>query len=139
MLTAIRKAVAKRLEILVEAMGLVASFSGTALAVFLGKLFLAAILGALTLGFFFRITGRRSASKTVPPPTPSWAFMVSGLLSLALTAVLVEATNLPVRFNQEQFDLLHWVLVILAVIAAFFLLLQLIRTFLAKRHARAAP
>jgi hypothetical protein len=138
MLVAFREAVAKRIGWLLEAAGLLVSLSGATLAMVFGRLMLAAVLAAVVLGFFLRLTGRRTRREPVPLPTPGWVYGLSALLSVVETAVLVEVTNLPVRFHQEGFALHHWALVLLAMAAAFVVQLPLLKALARKRQARKA-
>lgn len=135
MLTAIHQAVAKRLEVAVELIGFLISLSGATAAVVFGRLMLAVVLGAIVLGFFFRLTGRRKARIAEIPNVPSWVYLTSALLSIAEVSVLVEATNLPVRFYQEGFAIYHWALVFMALVAAFWFQLVLLRAVANKHDA----
>ena len=70
-------------------------------AMVLGKLFLAVILGAVALGVFLRFADRqrRGAQTPVKIATPAWVQAVAALVSAVEVAVLVEATKLPVRHD----------------------------------------
>ena len=95
-----------------EVAGLVASLAGTSVAIVFGKLMLAVVLGFFAAGVFLRLTGRRARQEQKATiSSPAWVKVVAGLLALAFTALLVEMTALPVRFDQAGFSYLHWVLV----------------------------
>lgn len=64
--------------------------------------------------------------------------IAEGLLA-AEVALLVEAVNFPVRFDQAGFAPWHWALVLGALAAAYPLNLRLIRSLAARRHAPAQP
>lgn len=106
-----------KLELAVELLACTASLAGIPVALIVGKLFLAVILAVVALGVVLRISGRRkSGARAVPAkPAPIWHFLMAGLLSIVEVALLVEATGLPVRYDQPQFTQLNWLLVILAL------------------------
>jgi hypothetical protein len=139
MLAAVRSAVAKRLEVLAEVMGLALSLSGATLAAVLGKLLVAAVLGAITLGFFLRLSNRRAGRVAVPAPTPPWVRPVAAALSVVEVAALVEATNLPVRFYDPGFSYIHWVLTLVALVVAYVLQVRLLRMVRSKSRALESP
>ena len=64
--------------------------------------------------------------------------IAEGLLA-AEVALLVEAVNLLVRFDQAGFAPWHWALVLGALAAAYPLNLRLIRSLAGRRHAAAQP
>ena len=136
MIAALRTAVAKRIEVLVDLGGIAFALSGATAAAVFGKALLAVALGALALGFFLRLSGRGASSKTSVAGTPAWIFAVSGLLSLVEVGVLVEASNLPVRYTQDGFELSHWVLVLLAFGVAFFAQVRAIRHIAYRGHGK---
>ena len=135
----VRSAIASKLELLAEAFGLAFAASGATVAVVLGKLIIGIVLAALALGFLLRLKGRRArgpeVQKTLPTTT---ARLLSGLVSACEVAALVEATNLPIRFDQDASHMGHWYLVLLAFFAAYFLQLPFITKLLGKRGARSA-
>ncbi|WP_146186339.1 hypothetical protein [Limnohabitans sp. WS1] len=130
----LRTAATKRIEFLADLGGIAFSLSGATAAAVFGKALLAVVLGALALGFFLRISGRRVASDPSALRTPRWILAVSGLLSLVEVGVLVEATNLPVRFTQNGFELFHWALVLLAFIVAFFIQVRVLISVVMQRR-----
>jgi hypothetical protein len=138
-LIAIRRSVAKIIGAIIEVAGALASLSGATAALVLGKVLLAIVLAALALGFFLRFTGRRAKAVSAPAPTPPWVFASSVVLSLIEVAALVEATNLPVRFNQPGFEKQHWLSVLLALIVAFVVQVQLFRALQSKSRAETQP
>ena len=135
MLTTFRHALKTRLETAIELIGFFISLSGAAASLVFGRLLLAVALGAVVLGFFFRFTGRRKARNAAVPNAPAWIYVASVLLSVAEVGVLVEATDLPVRFHQDGFAMHHWALVLAALVAAFWLQLSLLQVVAKKRNA----
>lgn len=118
--------------------GLVVGASGATLVAVLGKLAAAVVLGAIALGFFLRLGSRRR----VPPaptqePVRAWVRAVSAILSVAGVSLLVEATDLPVRFHQPGFEPWHWVLVGAALALAYSLCTRGVRRLL--ESGRRAP
>ena len=139
MLAAVRSAVAKRLEVLAEITGLALSLSGTTLAAVLGKLLVAVVLGANTLGFFLRLSNRRAGRVALPASSPPWVRPLAALLSAVEVAVLVEAINLPVRFHDPGFAYVHWALTLVALVVAYVLQVRLLRTARSKSRALESP
>ncbi len=139
MFTAIRSSVARRLEVLAEVAGLALSISGATLAAVLGKFLVAAVLAAITLGFFFRLSNRRAGRVSTPPPAPLWVRPTAAVLAVVEVTALVEATNLPVRFDAAGFSYLHWILVVVALGAAYVFQVRLFRLFWSKSRALESP
>lgn len=100
----------------VEGLAGLGALIGAPVAMVLGKLFLAVILGAVALGVFLRFANRqrRGAPTPVKIATPAWVHAVAALASAVEVAVLVEATKLPVRHDQPDFTQANWLLVLLA-------------------------
>lgn len=117
--------------------GIALSGSGAAVVAFLGKFMLAVVLGAIALGFFLRLVGRRRVQAVSPPRVPMWSRTVSAVLAAGEVALLVEATNFPVRFDQSGFEPWHWALVLVAFAVAYTLNLRVVRNLFGKRHASA--
>jgi hypothetical protein len=135
----VRSAVGSKLELLAEAFGLAFAASGATVAVVLGKLIIGIVLAALALGFLLRLKGRRTRAPQAQQIQPTTiARLLCGLVSACEVAALVEATNLPIRFDQSAFHMGHWYLVLLSFFAAYFLQLPLITRLLGKRGARSA-
>lgn len=64
MFAALRQAFARRIEFIAELVGLLISLSGATVAAVLGRLMLAAVLGAIVFGLFLRLSGRRKLRVT---------------------------------------------------------------------------
>ena len=134
MLPALRKKISEGLLTAADAAGMVLSLCGASLVAFLGKLMLAVVLGAVALGFFLRLSGRRKGEQIAPTRVPSWCYVVSGVLASTEVALLVEATDLPVRYSQPGFELHHWLLVLFALGVAFVVYMQIFRSVTRRRH-----
>ena len=117
--------------------GIAWSGSGAAVVAFLGKFMLAVVLGAIALGFFLRLVGRRRQQAAATQRVPGWSRAASLALAVVAVALVVEATNLPVRFDQPGFEPWHWPLVLVALAVAYPLNLGAIRSLLARRHVSA--
>lgn len=140
MFVGLRKSIGTKLEVAAEAVGLAASLSGAAAAVVFGKALAAIALGSIALGLFLRLTGRRTAGEAgVAPSVPWWTSGVAVVLSALEGAVLVEATNLPVRFSQPGFAPYHWALVIAFLVVAYWVQRRLLGSVLKKQVLPPAP
>jgi hypothetical protein len=118
-----------------DVLGMLLSASGAAVVAFLGKLMLAVVLAALALGFFLRFKDRKGLKATPPQRPPWWHHAASFTLAAIEAAMLVEATHLPVRFDQPGFAAWHWVLVLAAVAVAYSLHMRLFKALLRRRDA----
>jgi hypothetical protein len=135
----VRTAVASKIELLAEAIGLCFAASGATVAVVLGKFIVGIVLAALSLGFLLRLKGRKNTNPGQQRHRPTTAARIlTGLLSACEVAALVEATNLPIRFDQTAFHMGHWYVVLLAFFATYFLQLPLVVKLLVKRGAPGA-
>ena len=137
MLTTVKRSIQSVLLVALEGAGALASVIGAPIALAFGKLFLAAILAAIALGIFLRFAGRRAAPAPVPLPAPWWVVSCSAAASLVEVAALVEATKLPVRFDQVGFSQWNWALVLVALWIAYALQVRLLKG-LFRRSSRSA-
>ncbi|MGE0331996.1 MAG: hypothetical protein AB7P37_15060 [Ramlibacter sp.] len=138
-LAALRRSMADSVMIAADCIGFVLSLCGACVVAFLGKLMIAAILAAVSLGFFLRLVGRRGTESNVRTRTPKWCHGLAGVLSIAETALLVEATQLPVRFHQEGFETWHWLLVLAAWLVTYAIQLKLFRAVAWRRDVAPKP
>jgi hypothetical protein len=123
----------------IDVAGIVLAGSGAAVVAFLGKLMTAVVLGAICLGFFLRLAGRRRGPAVVLPKPPAWSRAVSVLVSTVLVATLVEATDLPVRFHQPGFEPWHWLLVVAALVVAYSLCVRVVGALTGRMSKHVAP
>jgi hypothetical protein len=137
MLIALKRRIAEGLLVGADVAGIALSGSGAAVVAFLGKFMLAVVLGAIALGFFLRLVGRRRVGVVAPPPIPMWSRVVSAVLAAAEVALLVEATNFPIRFDQPGFEPWHWAVVLVALAVAYPLNLRVVRSLFCKSHVTA--
>ena len=137
----LRSAASDKLDLLAEGLGFVFAVSGATVAAVLGKFIVGVVLGVLALGFLLRLKSRKKraveANGLAHIPGTAARFL-TGVVSACEVAALVEATNLPVRFDQAAFHMGHWYLVLLAFFAAYFLQLPLFARLLGKARARSA-
>lgn len=134
MLPTLKRRIAPGLFVVADVAGVALAGSSAAVVVFLGKFMLAIVLGAISLGFFLRLVGRRRTQAAAPPAIPVRSRVVSMVLAAVEVALLVEATNFPVRFDQPGFEPWHWVLVLVAFVTAYSLNLRLVRSVIGRRH-----
>jgi len=139
MLLALKRRIAEGLLVAADVAGVALSGSGAAVVAFLGKFMLAVVLGAIALGFFLRLIGRRRVQAVSSPPIPMWSRAVSAALAAAEVALLVEATNFPVRFDQSGFEPWHWALVLVALAVVYPLNARVVRNLIGRRHVPAQP
>ena len=137
MLVTLKRRIGEGLLVGADIAGIALAGSGAAVVAFLGKFMLAVVLGAMSLGFFLRLAGRRRAQAIAPPPIPAWSRVTSAGLAVVEVALLVEATNFPVRFDQAGFEPWHWVVVLVALGAAYPLNLRVLRDLFGRRHVTA--
>jgi hypothetical protein len=137
MLLTFKRRIAEGLLVGADVAGIALSGSGAAVVAFIGKFMLAAVLGAIALGFFLRLVGRRRVRAAAPVPIPTWVRAVSVVLAVVEVALLVEATNFPVRFDQSGFEPWHWALVLAAFAVAYPLNLRLAGRLFRSRHVTA--
>ncbi len=117
----LRQAVASKLEMAAEVLGLVISVSGATVAAVLGKLIIGAVLAGVAIGFVLRLKSRRTGSLGRAAQVPAWVRPSAAALSVVEVALLVEAVNLPIPFSQEGFQYGHWYVVALAFFALYLL------------------
>jgi uncharacterized membrane protein len=134
MLLSIKRKLSDGLLLAADLAGLLGSAAGASVVAFFGKLALAIVLAAVALGFFLRLSGRRRVRVEAPAPLPAWCSAASVVLSCVEVALLVEATDLPVRFSQAGFEYYHWVFVIAALAVAFVVHMQIFRALVGRRN-----
>lgn len=139
MLPALRQKISDGLLIAADGAGMVLSLCGATMVAFLGKLMLAIVLGVVALGFFLRLSGRRKGERATSARIPSWCYVAAGVLASVEVALLVEATDLPVRYSQPGFELHHWLLVLFALGVAFVVHMQIFRSVTKRSHASPQP
>lgn len=134
-----RKQIADIMLAVADIAGALLAGSGAAVVAFFGKLMLAVVLGAISLGFFLRLVGRRRLHSN-PPPSLGLRYQVpSAVIAAIEVALFVETTNLPVRFDQPGFELWHWVLVLMALTLMYSFNMWLCRSLFRRRHVVPQP
>jgi hypothetical protein len=139
MLPALKRKVADGFLVVADIGGLLLSASGATVVAVLGKLMLAVVLGAVALGFFLRLVGRRQRSSVAPIKAPLWCHLAAVLLAVVEVALLAEATNLPIRFYQPGFQLQHWLLVVFSLVVAYALHTQIFCSILRGQRVASQP
>lgn len=139
MFLTLKRKVVDGFMVVADVAGLVLSVAGSSVVAVLGKLMLAVVLGAIALGFFLRLAGHHRQQALAPAPTPTWCYCASVFLAAIEVALLVEATNLPIRFNQSGFEPWHWALVVVALVVAYVLHMQIFHSLTRQRGIAAQP
>ena len=132
MLAAFRKRFSGALAYALDGAGFVASLTGASVSLFFGKLFASALFVLLALGVLIRFARRRRGETKVEQQSPVWISLVCGILAVVETAVVVEATNLPVRFDQSGFEKSNLLLVVAILLVLFYTQRYVLRRLLAK-------
>ena len=138
MLSAFRKRIAGGLAFAIDGVGFVASLAGASASLFLGKLFASALFVLLALGVLNRFVRRRRGETKEEQPLPIWVSLVCVILAFVETAVVVEAINLPVRFDQSGFEKSNLLLVIALLLVLFYGQRYVLRRLLSKEGPASA-
>ena len=137
-LARLRASLGERVELLLDGVAVAFALSGATVAAVLGKLLVGLVLAGLAVGFVLRLKNRKaklaSPANEATVPFTGIARFAAGAVSVAEVALLVEAANLPVRFNQDGFHMGHWYLVLLALAAAYLLQLPLFSRLLSRQR-----
>lgn len=120
MLTAFRQRFAGVVALAFDGLLFVASLAGASLALFLGKLFASALFVLLAVGVLNRFVRRRHGEINEGQRSPIWVPLVCVGLSVIETGVIVEAMNLPVRFDQAGFEKSNLLLVVALLFVLFY-------------------
>jgi hypothetical protein len=118
------------------------SLVGAPVALFVGKLFFAAILVGVACGVWLKFTFRaraKTGSLVHSEPLTRWPAWLAAALATAEIAALVESTKLAVRTDQPGFEQSSWVLVLLAWGLAFYLQRTGLRQWLATKKRTKLP
>jgi nitrate reductase gamma subunit len=116
----VRNILSGALQVLEAAMQFGIPGVGATVSFAVGKWVAGLVLGVIALAVFFRLLWRRKHADRVSDESklPLWTKLLALMSAVVSSAVLVEMTNLPVRFDQSGFSMLHW----LIVVAVIFLL-----------------
>jgi len=120
MLSAFRKRLAGGLALAFDGVGFVASLAGASVSLFLGKLFASALFAVLAVGILNRFVRQRRGEAKEEQQSPIWIPLLCGALAIVETAIVVEALNLPVRFDQSGFEKSNWLLVTALLLVFFY-------------------
>ena len=120
MLSAFRKRLAGGLALVFDGVGFVASLAGASVSLFLGKLFASALFAVLAVGILNRFVRRRRGEAKEEQQSPIWIPLLCGALTIVETTIVVEALNLPVRFDQPGFEKSNWLLVTALLLVLFY-------------------
>ena len=137
MLSTFKRRVLDGLLASLEVFGFVGSLAGASVSLFLGKFFAAVLFVLLAVGVLNRFVRRRRGELLEEQRAPAWVLVICVVLSIIEAGIVVEASNLPVRFNQEGFDKSNWLFVAALLLALFYGQRYLVMRFLARRPADA--
>ncbi len=132
MLARLKSGLKSRAALVIDGLQISALALGSSASLAFGKLFAALVFAALAIGIACRFWRRRSAP-AAPVVRPLWITLVSGGLAVIGSAAVVEAVNLPVRFDQSGFEKSNW-LMIIAMILVFYWILSAILARLSARR-----
>lgn len=120
MLTTFRQRLAGTIALAFDGLLFVASLAGASLSLFLGKLFASALFVLLAVGVLNRFVRRRHGDMNEGQRSPLWVLLVCLGLSVIETGIVVEAMNLPVRFDQAGFEKSNLLLVVALLLVLFY-------------------
>jgi hypothetical protein len=125
------------LEAIASAIQVIVPGGGSGICFAAGKFVVGLILTAITMAIIMRLLWRRKHADRilVAQKLPFWAKTISLLGALVGSGVLVEATKLPVRFDQPDFSMANWLIVIVAIWFINQVLRNLLKTWLQKLGA----
>lgn len=139
MLIKFRKKVVDGMLAVADIAGVLLAGSGAVVVIFLGKLMLAVVFGAISVGFFLRLVGRRKPQSDPLRNMGLRCHIPSAIIAVIEVAVLVEAANFPVRFSQPGFEPWHWILVAMAFVAAYSFNMWLCKILVRRRRVAPQP
>ena len=134
MLSAFKQRVVGGLAVALEGLGFVGSLAGASVSLFLGKLFASALFVVLAVGILNRFVRRRRGDLGEEQRAPVWVLVVCVLLSIIEAGAVVEAMNLPVRFDQSGFERSNLLLVVALLLVFFYGQRYLLMRALARRR-----
>ncbi len=105
---------------------------GSAICFVVGKVVVGLILLAMMIAVVMRLLWRRKRADRMRSiqRMPVWCKVVASLTALSISAVLVEMTKLPVRFDQPNFEMYHWLLVIISIMLFYSWCISILRAWL---------
>ena len=137
MLTRLRAGLKSRMVTLIDGVEVAALVFGSGLAIAFGKLLAALVFAALAAGVATRFIRRRGVV-LIPRPLPIWISLASSALAVLGAAIVIEAINLPVRFDQIGFEKSNLLIVVALILAFYWLLRALFRLLVARANTSTA-
>ena len=119
---------------MLDIVGFAASLAGASVSLFLGKLFAAVLFVLLAVGVLNRFVRRRRGDAVHRQPVSPWVSVVCVVLSIIEAGAIVEASNLPVRFDQPGFEKSNWLFVVALLLVLFYAQRYLFARILARRQ-----
>jgi hypothetical protein len=137
MLSTFKRRILGGLVACLEVFGFIGSLAGASVSLFLGKFFAAVLFVLLAVGVLNRFARRRKGELIGEQRAPLWVLVTCAILSVIETGVVVEASNLPVRFDQSGFEKSNWLFVVALLLVFFYGQKYLLMRLLARRPADA--
>lgn len=131
MLTRLRAGLKSRMSMLIDGVEVGALVLGGGLSIVFGKLFAAVVFAAIAVGVASRFLRHRNVVLT-PRPLPIWVSLASSGLAVVGAAIVVEAINLPIRFDQIGFEKSNLLIVVALILVFHWPLRSLFRRLLSK-------
>lgn len=132
MLAKFRQGISNRLTILVDGLEIILLLLGSGTAMVFGKVLAAIVFALLAIGVATRFFRRRTVVLALKP-LPLWVSLVNGAIAVIGTAIVVEAINLPVRFDQAGFEKSNLLLVVAMLLAQYCISRAFFRRLLSER------
>ena len=129
-----KRSASVRFQTYAEIAALAGSLAGASLSFIFGRVAVAVLLAAVAVGIFFRFNSRAKGAATTEAALPLWVKTTSTILAALETGALVEAVNLPVRYDQPGFEMYHWALVGITFLALYFLQFQVLKRLVKRRQ-----
>jgi flagellar biogenesis protein FliO len=120
MLSTFRQRLAGVVALAFDGVLFVASLAGASISLFLGKLFACVLFVLLAVGVLNRFVRRRHGDMNEGQRSPIWVSLVCVGLSVVETGAIVEAMNMPVRFDQVGFEKSNLLLVVALLFVLFY-------------------
>jgi protein-S-isoprenylcysteine O-methyltransferase Ste14 len=133
--TTLKDSVGGLIELAGMALQVAVPGGGAIICFAVGKFVAGLILVCITAAVAMRLLWRRKRADHVrhEQRLPAWAQFAAVLFALIGSGVLVEMTKLPVRFDQPDFAMSNWLVVIVAIVLLYGWCRSLLRTWLDRK------
>lgn len=121
----------QRLSVLIDSAEVAVLLTGGSLALIFGKFLAAGIFGVLAVGVARRFFRRTDEVLRARPPL--WTTIVSAFAAVVAAGAIVEAINLPIRYDQTGFEKSNLLIVVALVLLFYGLAGALLRRMTVQR------